>query len=370
MLSFLLAALLLGASPDEKQRPPGDAPSPEAASRPALSRSDGERTARAIRRGLGALRREMEKAEDGAVPRGEAEEYAPVGVTALAALAFLGDGTAQERGLHAPVLERALRYLLAKSDRSGSPRDGYIATDGDTLSKMHGHGYATLALAEAYGMFRPRVGREGHEPIRESLERAVRLIERSQGETGGWYYEPERSLEHEGSVTVCLIQALRAARNAGIAVNKKVIDDALDYLRRSQRSDGSFRYHLGSDQTSPALTAAGVATLQAMGEYGSEAVESGIGCLLRWTEGTSLASFGGASAFPQYQRFYTAQAFFHYRDPQVFERWFRGERDRLLRTQEEDGTWEERSTFGVAYTTATNVLVLEIPLGLLPIFQR
>ncbi len=370
MLSLLLPTLLLGASPDEKQRPPGDATSPEAASRPALSRSDGERAAMAIRRGLGALRREMEKAEDGAVPRGEAEEYAPVGVTALAALAFLGDGTAQERGLHAPVLERALRYLLAKSDRSGGPRDGYIATDGDTLSKMHGHGYATLALAEAYGMFRPRVGREGHEPIRESLERAVRLIERSQGETGGWYYEPERSLEHEGSVTVCLIQALRAARNAGIAVNKKVIDDALDYLRRSQRSDGSFRYHLGSDQTSPALTAAGVATLQAMGEYGSEAVESGIGCLLRWTEANSLASFGGGSAFPQYQRFYTAQAFFHYRDPQVFERWFRGERDRLLRNQETDGTWEERSTFGVAYTTATNVLVLEIPLGLLPIFQR
>ncbi|MGH7151109.1 MAG: hypothetical protein ACREIU_10440, partial [Planctomycetota bacterium] len=121
---------------------------------------------------------------------------------------------------------------------------------------------------------------------------------------------------------------------------------------------------------SPALTAAGVATLQAMGEYGSEAVESGIGHLLRSIEGTSLATFSGASPFPQYQRFYTAQAFFHYRDPKVFEGWFRIEGERLLRTQREDGNWAENSTFGVAYTTATNVLVLEIPLGLLPIFQR
>ncbi|HKB16600.1 MAG TPA: prenyltransferase/squalene oxidase repeat-containing protein, partial [Planctomycetota bacterium] len=206
--------------------------------------------------------------------------------------------------------------------------------------------------------------------LQESLERAVRLIERSQGETGGWYYEPERSLEHEGSVTVCLVQALRAARNAGIAVNKKVIDDALDYLRRSQKSDGSFRYQLGDERSTPALTAAGVATLQAMGEYSSEAVESGIGNLLRATEGTSLAGFTGASPFPQYQRFYTAQAFYHYRDPKVFEAWFRVEREKLLRTQRDDGTWAENSTLGIAYTTATNVLVLEIPLGLLPIFQR
>jgi len=38
--------------------------------------------------------------------------------------------------------------------------------------------------------------------------------------------------------------------------------------------------------------------------------------------------------------------------------------------QRPDGTWSEPTTFGTAYTTATNVLVLEIPLGLLPIFQR
>ena len=33
--------------------------------------------------------------------------------------------------------------------------------------------------------------------------------------------EPMRDIRHEGSVTVCLVQALRAARNAGIRVDSK-----------------------------------------------------------------------------------------------------------------------------------------------------
>ncbi|HET6201785.1 MAG TPA: prenyltransferase/squalene oxidase repeat-containing protein [Planctomycetota bacterium] len=371
MRSLLLAVLPLapslgeggaGATGQREEEPPRR--------QPLLARPDADRTVAAIGRGLEALRREMEKAEDGAVPRGDAQDYAPVGTTALAVLAFLGNGTAEGRGPHSAVVERALRYLLAKSDRSGGPRDGYISTDGDGLSRMHGHGYATLALAEALGMFGPRLGREGSQQLEERLRAAVRLIAHCQGETGGWYYEPARSLEHEGSVTVCLVQALRAARNAGIAVDKGVIDRALDYLRRSQKSDGSFRYQLGSDQTSAALTAAGVATLQSMGEYSSEAVESGIEFLFRSVEGISFAARPPKSPFPQYERFYTAQALFHYRDPKLFESWFRTQREWLLSTQGSDGSWDERSNFGVAYTTATNVLVLEIPLGLLPIFQR
>jgi hypothetical protein len=374
---LLLAALLAplaSAGADAVRQEAGAASRPGTSS---LSPPEVARVVDAIRRGLGALRGSMEKTEDGAVPKGDALDYAPVGVTALATLAFLGDGTAEGRGTNARVVERALQYLLAKSDRSGEKRDGYISADGDGLSRMHGHGYATLAFAEALGMFGPGLGREGSQRLEERLRAAVRLIERCQGETGGWYYEPEKSIDHEGSVTVCLVQALRGARNAGIAVDRGVIDRALEYLRKSQTRDrtaqdhGSFAYQIGSPITSAALTAAGVATLQAMGDYRSEAVEVGIAALMRSIHGRSILSFptrGGS--FPQYERFYTAQALYQYRDPKLFEAWFREERERLLQRQSPDGTWNEGSNFGSAYTTATNVLVLEIPLGLLPIFQR
>ena len=34
----------------------------------------------------------------------------------------------------------------------GSDERGYIASQGDKVSRTHGHGFATLAIAQAYGM--------------------------------------------------------------------------------------------------------------------------------------------------------------------------------------------------------------------------
>ena len=71
---------------------------------------------------------------------------------------------------------------------------------------MYDHGFATLFLAEVYGMTRtPK--------LRNSLERAVRLIINAQNKEGGWRYEPD-SKDADLSVTVCQVMALRAARNA------------------------------------------------------------------------------------------------------------------------------------------------------------
>jgi hypothetical protein len=40
----------------------------------------------------------------------------------------------------------------------------------------------------------------------------------------------------------------------------------------------------------------------------------------------------------------------------------------LLATQAADGSWESR--FGKGYATAVALLVLEVPLGYLPLFER
>ena len=72
---------------------------------------------------------------------------------------------------------------------------------------MYSHGFGTLFLAEAYGMTR-------RPEIREKLEKAVRLIIDTQNSEGGWRYQPVRR-DADLSVTICQINALRAARNAG-----------------------------------------------------------------------------------------------------------------------------------------------------------
>ena len=73
---------------------------------------------------------------------------------------------------------------------------------------MYGHGFATLFLAECYGMTlrarHPRKAGQGGQFDRQH-----------QNNEGGWRYHPQRR-DADISVTICQIMALRAARNAGL----------------------------------------------------------------------------------------------------------------------------------------------------------
>src|SRR6185503_13288178 len=100
-------------------------------------------------------------------------------------------------------------WLLARTEldaRSGSA--GYVHLGGDTLSRMHGHGFAALALAQAFAM---SPGTERGARVQTALQAAVECIQKSQGVDGGWWYEPKASVQHENSITICAVQALRAA---------------------------------------------------------------------------------------------------------------------------------------------------------------
>src|SRR6185503_5452998 len=112
--------------------------------------------------------------------------------------------------------------------------------------------------------------------IRWALEQAVRLTERAQDpDTGGWFYLPT-SHSHEGSMTVTQITALRAAMEAGVAVNGKVMKEAYKYIRDSQNTShrdfyGGFAYTKTEKQrVSVALTAASLTTFFGLGRYGDQ----------------------------------------------------------------------------------------------------
>ncbi|MDQ7780998.1 MAG: terpene cyclase/mutase family protein, partial [Planctomycetota bacterium] len=190
--------------------------------------------------------------------------------TALACMAFLAAGNTPERGKYARNVARGLDYVLSCADT----RTGYISSRG---TRMYEHAFATLFLAEVYGMTQ-------REDIREKLKAAAYLIVRSQNKEGGWRYQPT-PIDADLSVTVSTLQALRAARNVGISVPKSTIDAAVRYVKAcSGNSDGSFSYQLMSDgmtRTSFALTAAGVVALYSAGEYDSREVKGGLQYLRR-----------------------------------------------------------------------------------------
>jgi hypothetical protein len=321
----------------------------------------------ALERGLAFLAQAQSRTQDGSLPRLEGAQDVTVAVTALGALALMAGGSTPERGAHSREIARAVDFLLARADMSASPTHGYISNGAsEPTARMHGHGFAALALAQAYTM--SPSGARG-ERLARTLEAAVQRIEASQSVEGGWFYSPTANIEHENSVTVVQLQALRAAHNCGVKVDSRVVSAAVDYIRRCQSEDGAFRYALDPTQkTSIALTAAGLATLHSAGVYEGPEVQRATDAL--WRKLTARAEGQERAAdFPYYERLYVAIALWTMPDQRGFVRWFDEMAASAVGDQRADGAWSDER-YGACYATAMNCLVLSMPDGLLPLFER
>lgn len=280
---------------------------------------------------------------------GHLSHYGPhVGITGLSGLAFLSEGSTPGRGRFGGNVQRCLDFLLHHTSESG------LITAESSHGPMYGHGFAALFLAEVYGM--------SHKPeLRENLRKAIRLIATTQNEEGGWRYQPVRA-DADISVTICQVMALRAARNAGIYVDKEIIDNAVEYVRKSQNPDGGFRYMLSSGGSAFARSAAGVAALQYAGIYSGEELERGLSYLERFTPPKERTV-----GHYYYGHYYAAQAMFLAGDA-YWQRWWPAIRAELLEKQEANGSW--RGQAGDEYGTAMALIILQMPNRLLPIFQK
>jgi hypothetical protein len=335
--------------------------------------------------------------------------------TALSLLALmaggstLGPGVPTERGLvagptkrgpYADAVEAGLRFLANRAAFDHPPDPpGYIAGN-DQNSQMHGHGFATLALASASGnLGSGRVAavrdavRNGREPnqldfadlVRYGLWRAVQCTEAAQDkDTGGWTYSPMGG-GHEGSMTVTQVLALRAAQDAGVPVTKKVIDHAYEYLRKSQNLQhrdlyGGFAYQQQQkERVSLALTSAALTTLFGLGRYGEahaedrKIIEDALGYVdRRFEEDYNDTS---RSEWYYYRLFYLVQAIYlstdDARDVRIRRYWPRI-RNAVLEWQNADGSFKNSpdAQRSPEYCTAMGCLILQVPLETLPIFQR
>jgi hypothetical protein len=319
-----------------------------------------DRVRRIVARGHAWLIKHQNRDGSFSIERQDAIKAAPVAVTALAALSLMAGGSLPDRGEHERTVRSAIDWLIDHCNDAG-----YFTTDSDTVSKMHGQGYALLALTQACGMYGE--DSERREQLRSAIARGVRLIETSQGDTGGWYYDPVKTSYHEGSVTVCMIQALRAARDAGFAVDRGVIAHAVQYMKASQDpATGRFRYMINDPKTSWALTAAALSTLNATGDYGSELVTRGFEAL---QESDPITNGWSLEQFQDYGALYAAQAYWQHPDRSAFDRWWPEFLAQCDKSQRPDGDFADNQ-FGNVYATSIVTLTLQVPVGYLPLFQR
>lgn len=275
-----------------------------------------------------------------------------VAVISLGGLAFMANGSAPGRGSYGKEINRSVGYLLEHSEESG-----YIyAAEGASHGPMYGHGFATLFLAEVYGMW-------PDSDVRDALVKAIRLIVDTQNDEGGWRYQPERR-EADISVTICQVMALRAARNAGVYVPNDTIDRCTEYVKRCQNPDGGFAYMLPGGESAFARSAAGVVALYSAGVYEGEEIRRGLEYLARQRPTPELVSMQNNFFYGHY---YAVQAMWQ-AGGDYWRRWYPAIRDALLARVRNDGSWFDQIC--PEYGTAMACLVLQMPNNYLPIFQR
>ncbi len=306
-------------------------------------------TDRAIQNGLAWLARIQNS--DGSF--GSSTYRGNIAVTSVAGLAFMSAGSSPGRGPYGAPIDKALGYVMENTSPSG-----FISVQGSsTHGPMYSHGFGTLFLAEAYGMTH-------RAEIREKLRKAVQLIIDTQNREGGWRYQPVKN-DADLSVTICQINALRAARNAGLYVPKDTVDACIRYVKQSQNPDGGFRYMLtGGPSSEFPRSAAGVVALQSAGEYDSKEIRDGITYLRQFNQGLR---FGRRNNHYFYGQYYAAQAMWIH-GGEAWAEWYPTVRDELLRRQSATGYWTDMVCN--EYGTAMALIILQIPNDFLPIFQR
>ncbi|MEM8885770.1 MAG: prenyltransferase/squalene oxidase repeat-containing protein [Planctomycetota bacterium] len=305
-----------------------------------------------------------------------------LGVTALAAMAFLSGGHLPGQGPYGDTTRAALDFVL-KHVRD----NGYITAYG---SRMYSHAFSLLFLTEIYGM-------TGDPKLRKKLDKAVEFTYRAQNKEGGWRYAP-LAQDSDMSITVCQVVALREARNIGIKVPRETIDKALKYVMesavvgRNNPNRGAFLYQHSDvpfNRNSFALTAAGLTTIYQAGLYNQRELDRYcaqrkirnvprlVDCL-QYIEDTYEPIWRDYHDhyFYFYGCYYATQAWYT-RGGKEWRRWYTRLRDDLMSIARHrrgaDGKrrtyWESRHV-GDVYATAVSAIMLQVPTNYLPIFQR
>ena len=292
------------------------------------------------------------------------------GVTGMAMMVLLASGEDPNHGAYAANIRRALRSIIRSQDQSTG---FYGGNAGMGHSSMYHHGFAMLAMAEAYGTVDDRRlwSEEGGDgkglSTGASLELAVKLAVTSakKNPLGAWRYSPDAT-DHDTSVSGAILMGLLGARNAGIEVPDETIDRAMDYFASMTASDGRIGYSSpggGSDATTSIGTLVmAIARRKEMPQFSKAA------------DAIKKSSLGGMNdgGHPNYTRYYRAQALFQ-ADVDAWREW-NSQLVRELKAQRRpDGglVGGANGGDGGEYAgTSLSLLALAVNFRFLPIYER
>jgi hypothetical protein len=281
------------------------------------------------------------------------------GTVGMALMVFLASGEDPNFGLYSVNVRRALRNIISAQD----PVTGYMG------GSMYHHGFAMLALAEAYGTVDDRnlwTDRREHRTIGQALELAVRAAITSQKKNplNAWRYSPDAT-DADTSVSGAVLVGLLAARNAGIEVPDEAINKAVSFYQQMTSSNGQVAYAGGFGGFDESTARVSIATLvysiarrKDLSEF-----KATLGFLKQRME------FNGADGrgYLEYSRYYEAQALFQ-GDVEAWDKWNKLLVRQLKQAQQPDGSIQGQ--FGADISTSLSLLALAVNYRFLPIYER
>lgn len=314
----------------------------------------------AVKRGLEWLKRNQKSSggwsmrgpfNDGGLAENEAA------ATAMALLAFLGDGHTHQQGDYQEVVRQGMTYLVKLQDRTG-----FFARSARGHEKLYAQAQATIAICELYGMTKDSW-------LRDRAQAAIDYAENAQASLGGWRYEP--GFDSDTSVTGWFVMALASGRSAGLEVRESVFENVGKYLDSAASFDGAgYGYQARKDPT-PAMTAEGLLCRQYLG-WGRDRqpLRDGIDALL-------LDAPFKIQSRDVYYWYYATQVLHHY-GAEPWEEWNRSMRVELPEAQVksggEDGSWPPQQdrwgqSSGRLFTTCLSIYCLEVYYRHMPLYQ-
>jgi hypothetical protein len=318
---------------------------------------------------------------------GTGGQYKPA-MTGMAGMALLMEGSTLNSGKYSTNIRRAVDWFVERSQRNGllvNPNDSQ-----EVGRYMYGHGFGLLFLASVYG---EESDSEQRARLEDVLTRAVQFTCKAQSSRGGWYYTSrlDGGDMDEGSVAVTQLQALRAARNAGILVPKETIDKAEKYLEVCSIDKGNgmkeVGYQPGRPAITPGLTSAGICNMFCAGKYDAPIVKQ----WMKYCQ-TQIGPIGGGArrGHDEYTHYYWAQSLYILgedrfarlfpdlaKNPEciTWAKYRKTTFDYLVKAQAGDGSWASGggshwSYIGTVYVTSIYLTIMQLDKGTLPIYQR
>ena len=280
-----------------------------------------------------------------------------VAATAMALLAFQGAGHTHQRGQYKKEIKLAWDWLLPKQNANGS----FYSRTRAPNDRFYTHAMATIALCELLAM-------TNDSRLMAPAEKAVDYLVKSQGDRGGWRYQPNGA--SDVSVTGWVVMALQSARMAGIEVPLETLENVGRFLDQAAVGYGDRYGYMVETVATKSMTAEGLLCRQYLGwKQSDQRLISGAAYLvdnpIKWRD-------------PSLYYWYYATQVLHHMEGRAWEEWNARLRVELPKRQAsvgaERGSWyhpDDRWTEvgGRLYSTCLCTYMLEVYYRHLPIYN-